>query len=52
MGSDLLQWLEMVGGVEILLCSEYKVTQWVEVCVSCQVSGSFRLASLYTPGSR
>lgn len=28
-----------------------KVTQWVEVCVGCQMSGSFYLASLYTPGS-
>lgn len=41
----------MVGGVEILLCQWHKVTQWVEVCVSCQMSGSFCLASLYTPGS-
>ena len=28
-----------------------KVTQWVEVCVGCQMSESFYLASLYTPDS-
>lgn len=28
-----------------------KITWWVKVCLGCQMSGSFSLASLSTPGS-